>query len=76
MYKPPYDWIVTRMPLSERAPGTLTILTTTEAAAYLGVARQTLTRHLWDGGIPHFRVYKSYRFIKEELDIWMQSKVT
>lgn len=71
-----YNWIITTVMVEERTPGTLHIMNASEAAKYLGVARQTLMRHLWDGDIPHFRVGKDYRFVKELLDAWMQSKVT
>lgn len=70
MYKLPYEWIFSTLTVKEREAGKLTFMLPAEAAAYLGISRQTLMRHLWDGNIPHVRIGRHYRFIKEELDRW------
>ena len=51
------------------------VMTTAEAAAYLRVHPRTLTRLAQLGQLPCFRMASHWRFLKSELDAWMQAEV-
>jgi len=52
-------------------------LTTEQAAAYLGIAEQTLTN--WRNNrrqqIPYLKLGKIVRYRREDLDAWLQSRL-
>lgn len=55
----------------EPAPDSEPILTVPEAARYLRISRAQAYRLAQDGGIPSFRVRKSVRVRRSDLDAWL-----
>ena len=52
------------------------VLTTKEAAAYLSISLPTLHRLLRAGELPHLRLGRVIRFRVEDLDAFLESRVT
>jgi len=50
-------------------------LTLIEAAHYLKVSKKTIQRLIAAGSIPCAKVGGQWRFLKEILDIWLQSQM-
>ncbi len=46
-----------------------------EASAYLGISPDTLYRYVYDDKIPAFKLGNRWRFKKNILDQWMESKI-
>lgn len=49
-------------------------MTIRELAQYLKIAEKTAYRFALEGKIPSFKVGSSWRFHKEEIDIWIKSQ--
>ncbi len=47
-----------------------------EASAYLGISPDTLYRYVYDDKIPAFKLGNRWRFKKNILDQWMDSKIS
>lgn len=52
------------------------VLTTKQAAAYLGVSLPTLFRLLRADQLPHLRLGRAIRFRREDLDAFIAARVT
>ena len=50
------------------------LLTTTDLADYLNVCEHTIYRWCKTGKIPHFSLNSNYRFDREEIRVWLDSK--
>ena len=50
------------------------VMTLREASHYLGISPETLYRYLGDKSIPAFKLGNRWRFKKDLLDRWMDSK--
>jgi excisionase family DNA binding protein len=50
------------------------ILTLKEVAAYLKLAEKTAYRLASEGKLPGFKVGGSWRFKKEDLELWIEEK--
>jgi excisionase family DNA binding protein len=50
--------------------------TAQEAADFLKIHPRTLTRMAVAGEIPAFRIGKHWRFVPQDVDTWMKSRVT
>lgn len=47
-----------------------------EASAYLGISPDTLYRYVYDDKIPAFKLGNRWRFKKNILDQWMETKIS
>ena len=50
------------------------VMTLREASQYLGITPDTLYKYLSDRSIPAFKLGNRWRFKKDLLDRWMESK--
>jgi excisionase family DNA binding protein len=55
---------------------TSTILTVSEVSKYLHVSQVTVYRLIRRNDIPAFRIGKKWRFILEDLDRWIEKRVS
>jgi len=46
-------------------------LSVKQAAAYLGLSKETIYRRIKDGSLPVYKVGKLWKFRQEELDQWV-----
>jgi|DewCreStandDraft_1066081.scaffolds.fasta_scaffold01933_4 excisionase family DNA binding protein len=51
------------------------LLTAQEASNYLKISVRTLYKHIKEQRIPAFKLGRSWRFLKSELDNWLKQKI-
>jgi excisionase family DNA binding protein len=51
------------------------VMTLREASQYLGITPDTLYKYLSEKGIPAFKLGNRWRFKKDLLDRWMETKI-